>query len=121
MAAIALCSSNADAFQHTVRHMHVGSPRVQPSEPSTFDESSKWVTPSFKPTVDVLTNLRSRSIAYAKKGGPADDSQPPEKSSPLDYFILYMTPWKNPNSIFVYFILIINLLSYLGLGPPPHD
>ena len=34
-----------------------------------------------------------------------------KKPTALDLILLYMTPWRNPNSIFVYFILIINILA----------
>jgi len=32
-------------------------------------------------------------------------------TDPLELLLLYMTPWKNPNSIFVYMIIILFLLG----------
>jgi hypothetical protein len=39
----------------------------------------------------------------------------------LDLILIYATPWKNPNSIFIYFFLVIYGIDFFGLGPPPHD
>ena len=50
----------------------------------------------------------------------AKAGEPPPKSSPLELVFIYLTPWKNPNSIFVYFILFIWGIDFFGLGPTPH-
>lgn len=39
------------------------------------------------------------------------NSEKREKVEGFDLFLVYMTPWKNPNSIFVYMILIIEILG----------
>jgi murein L,D-transpeptidase YcbB/YkuD len=64
--------------------------------------------------------MRVAPVLAAKKGVPdtkkkkkvgAKKQEKEKITSGADLFILYMTPWKNPNSIFVYFILIINILA----------
>mmetsp|Transcript_28034 Transcript_28034/g.39407 ORF Transcript_28034/g.39407 Transcript_28034/m.39407 type:complete len:117 (+) Transcript_28034:71-421(+) len=47
----------------------------------------------------------------AKKTDTNDAKTKKKSSSAIELFFLYMNPLRNPNSIFVYFILIINVLA----------
>jgi hypothetical protein len=44
------------------------------------------------------------SIALHAKKQPSTPEPEREKTDGLGLFFLYMTPWKNPNSIFVYML-----------------
>jgi hypothetical protein len=60
----------------------------------------------------------------AKERGKTSETAEKEKSprsSPLDLVFIYLTPWKNPNSIFVYFFLFIWGVDFFGLGPATHS
>jgi hypothetical protein len=47
----------------------------------------------------------------AKKKKVADEEPEREKKNGLELVLLYMTPWRNPNSIFVYMIGTLILLG----------
>ena len=49
--------------------------------------------------------------AKKPKSGEAEDIEKKQVVDPLELFILFMTPWRNPNSIFIYMLLIINILG----------
>jgi len=66
----------------------------------------------------------TRSLALSAKKPNRKTEQPsdtPPKSNFLQLALTYATPWKNPNSIFIYFFLVIYGIDFFGLGPPPHD
>jgi hypothetical protein len=102
LALLLLLLGRSDAFHPMPNVRHAPSVFTAPS-PTTS-------TPSIRHLVEPNT-MRVAALA-AKKGGQDDKIPEREKaSSGLDLFLLYMTPWRNPNSIFVYFILIINILA----------
>ncbi|CAJ1947905.1 unnamed protein product [Cylindrotheca closterium] len=49
--------------------------------------------------------------AYKKRERAAKKAEEKEKTPPLTLFISYMTPWRNPNSIFLYMFLVVYLLG----------
>ena len=49
------------------------------------------------------------SVLCAKKKVPDEEER--EKKSPLELMVVYMTPWRNPNSIFVYMFAILYALG----------
>lgn len=63
----------------------------------------KVETGTFDTALDVINNKK-------KKGAVVE---PPEKEKVggIGLFFLYMTPWKNPNSIFVYMLLTLYFLG----------
>mmetsp|Transcript_30477 Transcript_30477/g.45372 ORF Transcript_30477/g.45372 Transcript_30477/m.45372 type:complete len:114 (+) Transcript_30477:103-444(+) len=74
----------------------------------------------------LASGTSSSSLNLKKKGTPAagtkkaelqkdEDYKPP---SGLDLFFLFMNPLRNPNSIFVYMILIINILAKVKENTP---
>jgi hypothetical protein len=91
-----------DAF-----HNPAASVRCAP--PTSLVSSTSPTNPSR--VVVQQEELRATVVLAAKKKGPDNKKPEKEKVSGLDLYFLYMTPWKNPNSIFVYFILIINILA----------
>ena len=60
------------------------------------------------------TSKRNTVLFAAKKptksGGGAGEEKK-QVVDPLELFILFMTPWRNPNSIFLYMLIIINILG----------
>eukprot|EP00562_Extubocellulus_spinifer_P029837 CAMPEP_0178706978 /NCGR_PEP_ID=MMETSP0699-20121125/15727_1 /TAXON_ID=265572 /ORGANISM="Extubocellulus spinifer, Strain CCMP396" /LENGTH=116 /DNA_ID=CAMNT_0020354879 /DNA_START=107 /DNA_END=457 /DNA_ORIENTATION=- len=57
----------------------------------------------------------------AKKGKTSSETDGDGKQKvvdPLELFILFMTPWRNPNSIFVYMLIILNVLGKMNEVPP---
>mmetsp|Transcript_28827 Transcript_28827/g.40539 ORF Transcript_28827/g.40539 Transcript_28827/m.40539 type:complete len:117 (+) Transcript_28827:134-484(+) len=65
-------------------------------------------------TSDTGKNQHTVVLEAKKSSKKADVSDPKERkksSSAIELFFLYMNPLRNPNSIFVYFILIINVLA----------
>mmetsp|Transcript_55037 Transcript_55037/g.61496 ORF Transcript_55037/g.61496 Transcript_55037/m.61496 type:complete len:130 (+) Transcript_55037:27-416(+) len=57
--------------------------------------------------------------AKKKKMSPSVEEGEEEKSSGLGLIFTYMTPWKNPNSIFVYLFLSVFLLGKYSESHPP--
>lgn len=55
----------------------------------------------------------STAIFLAKKPNKGSGTEEEKKQvvDPLELFILFMTPWRNPNSIFLYMLIIINILG----------
>ena len=90
-----------------------------------------WAVVAFSPQVRPLANSRavSKNIASSgaaslsaradtavfaakkPKGSEAKEGEKKQVVDPLELFILFMTPWRNPNSIFIYMLLIINILG----------
>jgi hypothetical protein len=86
---------SADAFQHSA--LMSGSTKFVRSALS-MDRNG-----FFRPTKTV-----SETVLLAKKK-PEEPER--EKNDGLSLFLLYMTPWKNPNSIFVYMLLLLYVLG----------
>jgi acyl-coenzyme A synthetase/AMP-(fatty) acid ligase len=82
---------------------------VRCAPPTSSVSFTSPINPS--PVVVQQEEMRRTVALASKKKGPDDKKPEKEKVSGLDLVLLYMTPWKNPNSIFVYFILIINILA----------
>lgn len=57
-------------------------------------------------TTSVLTAKKPN-----KKSGGGAEEEKKQVVDPLELFILFMTPWRNPNSIFLYMLIIINILG----------
>jgi hypothetical protein len=93
-----------DAFHHPVAS-------VRCAPPTSSVSSTSPTNPSRVVLVLQQEEMRATVVLSAKKKGPDNKKPEKEKVSGLDLVLLYMTPWKNPNSIFVYFILIINILA----------
>lgn len=55
-----------------------------------------------------------------KKQTPSDVPKRERVESPLELFVLYATPWRNPNSIFVYLFLIVYALGKYSEAHPPN-
>mmetsp|Transcript_9194 Transcript_9194/g.11344 ORF Transcript_9194/g.11344 Transcript_9194/m.11344 type:complete len:117 (+) Transcript_9194:175-525(+) len=47
----------------------------------------------------------------AKKGKSENDTSEKKKLDPVELFFAFMTPWRNPNSIFIYMLIILNILG----------
>lgn len=58
-------------------------------------------------------SMSSTAIFAAKKPNKSAGGEEEKKQvvDPLELFILFMTPWRNPNSIFLYMLIIINILG----------
>ena len=61
------------------------------------------------PTPSYRRAFGSSAPLAAKKKDNSDDKE--SMSDPLQLLLLYMTPWKNPNSIFVYMLAILYALG----------
>lgn len=46
-----------------------------------------------------------------QKGSPVEKTSERESKSLMELVIVYMTPWRNPNSIFVYMFMILYALG----------
>lgn len=53
----------------------------------------------------------SMVVLDAKKKVSANEEEERVKKSPLELVLVYMTPWRNPNSIFVYMFMILYALG----------
>lgn len=64
-------------------------------------------------TCSMTTSRRPPTVLFAGKQQKKKPSkiEPPPKVDGLSMFLAYATPWRNPNSIFVYLILIVYLLG----------
>lgn len=70
-------------------------------------------------TANSLKHSNSALLAK-KKGkevGEASASGDKKKLDPLELILLFMTPWRNPNSIFVYMFLILYVLGKMNETP----
>jgi hypothetical protein len=74
------------------------------------------------PGIDILlhggkeetgTSVTALDVIKKKKVSPeiAEPGQVKERVSGIGLFFLYMTPWKNPNSIFVYMLVTLYFLG----------
>ena len=89
---------------------------VSPAVEAFAPTSSKLVTTN-------NNNLQQQSLdqfhsrtnvaleAYKKKEPVTAPKEEKEKTPPLKLFLAYATPWRNPNSIFVYLFLAVYLLG----------
>ena len=64
---------------------------------------------------------RGHGALASRKKTDMGNGEPDEKLTPFKLILAYATPWRNPNSIFVYFFLAIYLIDALGLGPTAHQ
>ena len=55
--------------------------------------------------------MSSTAIFAAKKPNKSTEEEKKQVVDPLELFILFMTPWRNPNSIFLYMLIILNILG----------
>jgi hypothetical protein len=62
-------------------------------------------------TTTALNAKDQKTNVVNKKTAAAPEAKEREKNDGIGLLFLYMTPWKNPNSIFVYMLLIL-----YGLG-----
>lgn len=62
----------------------------------------------------VLTSPPKVSLNAYKKRVPQAKKEGKEKTSPLTLFLTYMTPWRNPNSIFVYMFITLYVLGTIS-------
>ncbi|KAL3941122.1 MAG: hypothetical protein SGBAC_004461 [Bacillariaceae sp.] len=90
--------------------------------PSTeaFTPSSKILAANSKHAAKSANVVNTPVVALKayKKREPAKTPEEKEKTPPLKLFITYMTPWLNPNSIFVYmFAVVIALGKYSEAHP----
>ena len=74
------------------------SPSLSLSSTATNKQSSSVVLHAFKPPT-------------FKKKTPEPVIEKEKSSSALDLITLYMTPWRNPNSIFVYMLILLFALG----------
>jgi hypothetical protein len=60
------------------------------------------------------------ALLVKKKGKEAEESSTSgsrKKLDPIELILLFMTPWRNPNSIFVYMFLILYVLGKMNETP----
>jgi len=85
---------------------------------SECDDNGKTTKKISRSSIDtaLLMAVPNNKNKKSKKQPPAPTTAPKEKmTDPLQLFFVYMTPWKNPNSIFVYlFIALYALGKYSG-------
>jgi hypothetical protein len=78
----------------------------QPNLIKSSEQQKQLSTPaSFCSTPSSSTEIN------AKKKKVAEEEPEREKKNGLELVLLYMTPWRNPNSIFVYMIGTVYLLG----------
>jgi hypothetical protein len=53
-----------------------------------------------------------------KKKGENNDETLQKMPSPTDLFLAFMTPWRNPNSLFVYMLIILYTLGKYSEAHP---
>lgn len=63
------------------------------------------------PTHHLLQQRLSGATVFAKKVSRDDSNQESDQPRGISLLILYMTPWRNPNSLFVYLFLTVYLLG----------
>ena len=100
----------AQAFSPKYSYLSPGSstlsiPRAQPFRP--INTSGAAVVPSV-----------SLSAKKGKASNEADGDGKKKVIDPLELFILFMTPWRNPNSIFIYMLIILNVLGKMNEATP---
>jgi len=70
-------------------------------------------------------SINSRHIVFLSAKNQNKGASPPQPrerekiTDPLQLVLLYMTPWKNPNSIFVYMLLVVYVLGKLNENRHP--
>mmetsp|Transcript_9832 Transcript_9832/g.20435 ORF Transcript_9832/g.20435 Transcript_9832/m.20435 type:complete len:121 (-) Transcript_9832:477-839(-) len=89
---------------HRIESFQIGPHAVQTVKPTVpISSNQHYFDLSTTPSVS-----RSSTEIAAKKG---EEEPEREKKNALELVILYMTPWRNPNSIFVY---LFGGLYFLG-------
>jgi hypothetical protein len=94
--AVVICQFHADAFQV-----------LSPTTPTTSTSKSKNLF--FVPDVSSVAIPEPKLQAKKK---PVEPER--EKNDALGLFLLFMTPWRNPNSIFVYMLLLLYALGKIN-------
>ena len=85
------------------------SPQVRPLARS--QAASKSIPSSGAAAASIARADTVIVAAKKPKGGGPEEGEKKQVVDPLELFILFMTPWRNPNSIFIYMLLIINILG----------
>ena len=62
----------------------------------------------------VVAPNRRMSLQAYKKRVPVEKKKEEDSTDPLKLFLTYATPWRNPNSIFVYLFLIVYILGSIS-------
>ncbi len=88
---------------HRIESFQIGPHAAQTVKPTSPISSNQHFNLATTPS-----SSRSITEIAAKKG---EEEPVREKNNGLELVILYMTPWRNPNSIFVY---LFGALYFLG-------
>lgn len=80
-------------------------------------------TGTTSPRLSNRTSTKDIQSLSAKKSNQPNDkektgNETKKKLDPLELFILFMTPWRNPNSIFIYMLIILNILGKMNESAP---
>ena len=86
------------------------SPEVRPLRPLARSQAASKKIASWGASSIARTDTVIFAAKKPKGGGP-EEGEKKQVVDPLELFILFMTPWRNPNSIFIYMLLIINILG----------
>mmetsp|Transcript_13606 Transcript_13606/g.17834 ORF Transcript_13606/g.17834 Transcript_13606/m.17834 type:complete len:119 (+) Transcript_13606:43-399(+) len=81
--------------------MLIGSSAFLSSSSPTYTRNERAIVANIPATSPCNVLLKKNELALLAKKGKDEDEEN-SSSSPLKMLFLYMTPWKNPNSIFVY-------------------
>lgn len=105
-----LCSIfwSADAFLAGGRMLVRQDNLRSPTRPSTTTSTS---------TTNIPPSLVPLLQAAKKQTPPTTNKQKRETvqiTDPLELLVLYLTPWKNPNSIFVYLFALLYILGTIS-------
>jgi hypothetical protein len=78
--------------------------------------------PAFSKSNVMENSLKHRNSALcvkkkSKEIEEAANSGAKKKLDPLELIVLFMTPWRNPNSIFVYMFLVLYVLGKMNETP----
>jgi hypothetical protein len=85
----------------------IGKSRLSSNHHFNLIKSSEQQRTLSVPVSIVSTSLSPTQINANKKGAEPER----EERTGFQLFLLYMTPWRNPNSIFVYLFGIVYLLG----------
>mmetsp|Transcript_17538 Transcript_17538/g.25955 ORF Transcript_17538/g.25955 Transcript_17538/m.25955 type:complete len:121 (-) Transcript_17538:1257-1619(-) len=86
--------------------------KLQRFTPTTFQSSATI-------RANGINGIGVLSVKKGKSGATDHDEKGRKKiDDPLELFILFMTPWRNPNSIFLYMLIILIVLGNMNATPP---
>ena len=75
-----------------------------------------------KPTVlyqvPTSSSRRASTLLEAKKSKKSPGGEEKKTPSPMTLLVAYMTPWRNPNSLFVYMLLTVYALGKYSEAHP---